>query len=190
MRKHIVVRNGRLHFILPAQYMNEAAAKLGVSDNLFLKLYQSLKRGGGRYISRVNFSAEAEFESGRHCNGITKVERQWWGHNMWLNDCDTRAMIAVIEGAVKGATACAKIPPLTLMCSVLAGLGAAYAVFIDVMNKQGRSQGGIITWAGTDFPPTSTIIIPPYVRTQGPMVPLSDALNQAMAKIRQAAARP
>jgi len=152
MRKHVAIRNGRLHFTLPARSTHEAAAKLGIAHRLFLQLHNYMKRRNTRHTSRPSFNAEAAFESGRRCDGVTKIEGYWWGHEIWLNDCDTGAMLTVMGGAVAGATACAKIPPLTLVCSVLAGLGIAYTVIIDAVNKHGGNRGVIITWARNRLP--------------------------------------
>jgi hypothetical protein len=43
MKKHIAVRNGRLHFSLPARSSTEAAARLGIDHRLFSHLYSALK---------------------------------------------------------------------------------------------------------------------------------------------------
>src|SRR5262245_57790595 len=44
MRPHIVVRNGRAHFTLPARSTHEAASRLGMDPALFSHLHKSLQR--------------------------------------------------------------------------------------------------------------------------------------------------
>jgi len=39
MRKYLVVRNGRLHFTLPARSAKEAANRLGIDHGLFSHLH-------------------------------------------------------------------------------------------------------------------------------------------------------
>jgi hypothetical protein len=152
-----------------------------------------MKRRNIQHTSRPSFNAEAGFESGRRCDGVSKIERYWWGIEIWLNDCDTGAMTTAMNGAAKvGAPACGFAGPMAPLCGVLvAAIGFGYPALIDAVNRLGGSQGVIITMIGADFPPSGTdnqFLLTSQLKNV--WVPLSDALNQAMAKIRQATVRP
>jgi hypothetical protein len=185
MRKHVSLRNGRLYFTLPTRYTHETAARLGISHGLFLQLYKSMKRRGVQHISRPTLSAEAEFETGQRCAGETRLGWRWWGGTeLWLNECDTRTLTDLMKGGAAAAGGACKFlgPEGALLCGLIAGLGIGFAYLIDAVDHHGGSQGVKFT-----FVPGVPV---PIVTAQEHMVPLSDVLDQAMAKMRQAAARP
>jgi hypothetical protein len=104
MRKHVSVKNGGLHFTLPARSTNEAAAKLGMDHRLFCHLYKSLKARNARLKrgelvtarsgqSHAMISREEEAESSPSRAGVTKFETVWWGLRLWLDECQTQALV-------------------------------------------------------------------------------------------------
>jgi hypothetical protein len=185
VRKHVSLRNGRLYFTLPARSTRDAATKLGISHGLFMQIYNSMKRSGVQNISRPILSAEAEFESRQGCAGETSLNWRWFGATeLRLNECDTRTLTDLMKGGGAAVGGACKFlgPEGVLLCGVIAGLGIGFAYLIDAVDHHGGSQGVKFT-----FLPGVPL---PMVTAQEHMVPLSDVLDQAMAKMRQATARP
>ena len=75
MRPHIVVRNGRAHFTLPARSTHEAAVRLGIDPLLFSHLHTSLKRSPPLVrSSRPARKGGMEWESPGPCAGVTDYD--------------------------------------------------------------------------------------------------------------------
>ena len=177
MRKHVAVRNGRLHFTLPARSTYEAAAKLGIDHSLFSQLHKSMKarnahaaRRGlmvtGRGRSRATVSTEVETESSPSCAGVTKVETVWWGIRLWLDECKTQALVNTLKGGgAIGTPTCVALagPEAAPVCAVLGGLSAGSGFLIDAVDTSGARQGVILSWTWLQIAYPFTGLVPTVV---------------------------
>lgn len=187
MRKHLIVRNGHLHFTLPARSAPEAAARLGIDPDLFSHLYQSVKMRnlhagqiglgsarGARPASEAIVSTEVQLESARSCAGVTKVEKLFWGVRLWLDECKTQDLIGTLKTGGNAGSLCSLLGPEgKVICTVLAVLGSVELGLIDVADKSGGSQGVILSWTWVNIggaivmPPAAVALSIPIVISQG-----------------------
>jgi hypothetical protein len=133
MKRHMAVRNGRLAFTLPARTTQEAAAKLGISHDLFSHLHNSVKVRNAHLARRTSafgrpsaVQTEAELESGSEfeaedCKGTTKLSTHWWGVQVWLNECDTKKVTSAMSVGSDAADICGKLGKgeASLVCKAL-----------------------------------------------------------------------
>src|SRR6476660_8687333 len=109
MKKHVVKRGRTYHFTLPAQTTSEAASKLGLGHATFVTLHRALKAGNHHLLTR-SAMRESEFEGvggvlvrefeweAESCAGVSTVKSSWWGTRTWLNECDTKSLVAFLKG--------------------------------------------------------------------------------------------
>jgi hypothetical protein len=164
MKKHVTVRDGRLHFFLPVRSAAEGAASLGIDHRLFNHLYNSLKlrsmhhhrlqprpaMGGGATVSR-----EVQMESDSSCAGVTKVETVWWGVRLWLDECNTQKLLAAIpKGAAAVSALCAAVGgEAKIVCPVFSLIAAVEAPLIDWTDTSGGKQGVVLSWTWAQIMP-------------------------------------
>jgi hypothetical protein len=177
MRKHVSVRNGGLHFTLPARSTHEAAAKLGMDHSLFSNLYNSLNARNSRFglvatrsgQSRATISAEVESESSPSCAGVTKVETVWWGIRLWLDECKAQTLINALKGGGAIGPACVALagPEAAPACAVLP-LSAGFGFLTDAIDKSGGSQGVVLSWTWANLALPSGGVTPMVVSQSNP----------------------
>jgi len=159
MKKHVVKRGQTYHFTLPAQTTAEAASKLGLGHSTFVTLHRALKAGNHHLRTRPAVR-ESEFDVGgallsefeweaESCAGITTVKSRWWGTRTWLNECDTKSLIAFLKGGgALGTGICAIIAkhPACAGFGIIAGGGFA----IEAIDDLGSNNGIVISqpWVG------------------------------------------
>jgi hypothetical protein len=180
MRKHVAVRNGRLHFTLPAQSTREAAAKLGIDHGLFSHLHDAIKKRNlhaGRLglrlpqraqgPSRATISAEVELESKPLCAGVTKTEKLWWGLRLWLDECKTGALVESLLGGTTAAGLCLFLGPeaAPICAAVIAVLTQGEGRLINAVDKLGGNQGVVLAWTWAQV-----AAVPAVVAGGGPIV--------------------
>jgi len=163
MSPHIVVRNGRPHFTLPARSTHEAAVKLGVDPRVFSHLHKSLKRAPP-LAHRSGRAGEMEWESPARCAGVTDFARFWWGMRLRLDDCQAQKLASDLKtGAAGGGLVCLFVTKTPPFCGILATSAAFYGNIIDWMNTRGGKQGVKIylTYAAMANPALATPIVLP-----------------------------
>lgn len=169
MKKHISVRNGRLHFSLPARSSTEAAARLGIDHRLFSHLYSALRIRSRHFPSTpqmppgrgATISHEIQMETGSSCAGVSKVESVWWGVRLWLDECQTQQLIKALPiGSAALTPICAALggAELAPVCAVFGGLGAAAGPLIDWADKSGGSQGVVLSWTWAQILPGTGVL--------------------------------
>jgi len=171
MKKHIAVRNGRLHFTLPARSAAEAAARLGIDPKLFSHLHRSIRHRNVRLARavamqgaaprRVTVSSEIQMEDGT-CAGVTKSETVWWGLRLWLDECKTQSLVSALKGAGSASAVCAAA--FGAEAALACGLIGVSGVLVDSIDKWGGNQGVILSWTWLQI---SGAIATPIVTSQG-----------------------
>lgn len=150
MRQHIVVRNGRLHFTLPARSTHHAAATLGIDHNLFSQLHRSLMMKKPP-ASKVTASRELEWELGR-CPGVTDFNTGWFTVELKLDECKTQALIDALKaggagaGAICGLIGLGTAGTIWPVCAIIAGLGSAIGFTIGAVDDWGGKTGVKLIW--------------------------------------------
>jgi hypothetical protein len=171
MKKHVAVRNGRLHFTLPARSTQEAAARLGIDHGLFSHLHASIRmrnvRAGQTALARgtrpageVTVSSEVQLESGSSCAGVTKVETVWWGVRLWLDECKTQQLVGAIPmGKDALDTLCGALGgDAKVVCVVFKLIAAAEAPLIKWADDTGGNQGIVLSWTWAQIMPGVPVI--------------------------------
>lgn len=170
MKKHVTVRDGRLHFFMPVRSAAEGAASLGIDHRLFNHLYNSLKirsrhyhrlhprppMGAGATVSR-----EVQMESDSSCAGVTKVETVWWGVRLWLDECKTQQLITALPiGSTALTPICSALggAELAPICAVFGGLAAAEGPLIKWTDQSGGSQGVVLSWTWAQIMPGTGVV--------------------------------
>jgi hypothetical protein len=165
MKKHVTVRDGRLHFLLPARSAAEGAASLGIDPGLFNHLYNSLKIRSSHHhrlqprppmSAGATVSREVQMESDSSCAGVTKVETVWWGVRLWLDECNTQKLLdAIPKGAPAVSTLCGMVVggEAKAVCPVFALIAAVEAPLIRWTDASGGSQGVVLSWTWAQLMP-------------------------------------
>src|SRR5262245_42341160 len=156
MAQHIKPSNGLLRIRIPARNLTEAASRLGVHPRLVANLLSSLRRRNERVqlgrtrvgeLGELGEMSESELETPT-CRGSTTSVRKWWGIEVWLNECHTKALIATLGAGAVGGTTCAAIsPPPTppgIACAVVAGAAGISAGALTAVDAMGGDRGIIV----------------------------------------------
>jgi hypothetical protein len=157
MGKHVTQRNGALHLAVQARNAQDAAVKLRINPRLFALLHNSLKRRNAQLRAKGRGKAELELEaSSSSCPGRTEVNPRWWGMQIYLNECHTKALIEALKAGTGGAALCVAVAPAPhakLACGVLAALGTVGAAAIAGIDSLGGNQGIVISKVFDPFTP-------------------------------------
>jgi hypothetical protein len=149
MGKHVKRKGGAMRLAIRARNAQDAANQLRINPRLFNVLHNSLKRRNAQLRSGGRAGAALEMEaSTTPCPGRTEVKPSWWGVQVWLNECHTKALIEALKaGTGAGALCVAVAPPpqVKLVCGVLAALGTVGAAAIAGIDSLGGNRGIVIS---------------------------------------------
>jgi hypothetical protein len=96
LSRYIVKRNGTYQFALPAGSISEVASKLGLAPGKVNLLLNSLRQRNARFQPALKTQEEMEMEEAT-CPGRKDFREEWWGQRYWLNECQTQAIIAILD---------------------------------------------------------------------------------------------
>jgi hypothetical protein len=152
LSKHVVKRNGTYHFTLPARDVREVASKLGVDPRMVSILLKSLQKKNTRLRAARVTQAELELEA-PDCAGQSRIESNWWGNKIWLNECETKTLLDVLKTSGAAGGACAAIFPeghVQAVCAIIGGISDLSVAGIEAIDNSGGNQGLIAyqPWVG------------------------------------------
>lgn len=145
LNKYVVKRNGVYHFTLPARGITEIASQLGVDPRMTSMLLQSLKKKNARLRAARVTQAELEVEA-PGCAGRSAMASHWWGQQIWLDECQTKALISALKSGGGAGAVCVSlvpIPQVKIACGALALAGAS-GFAIEAIDNLGGNQGVIV----------------------------------------------
>ena len=150
-------------------------AAIGVDEKIFNDLYQAMQKTNANIQAGVVSPAEVSMHTSStstdepisidsdSCDGRTGVEFLWWGYRVYLDSCDTEAILFVAGGT--GATvggvcaALAAIPGINVpglpICIVAAGILVIGAIVIEGIHLAG-GENGIFIYVDSMNGPVST----------------------------------
>jgi hypothetical protein len=148
MGRHVTRRDGRFGIRLPARNLSDAAAKLQAHPRVIQALLGSLRRRNALASSAQRRQGELDRETGATaCPGRTAVTTHWWGVNVWLNECHTKALTSALTAGAGVGGLCAAtfpVPQVKLACTVLGALGGIGAAVITGIDSFGGNKGIVI----------------------------------------------
>jgi hypothetical protein len=152
LSKYVVKRNGTYHFTLPARDVREVASKLGVDPRIASMLLKSLQKKNRRLRAAQVTQAELELEA-PDCAGQSAVQSNWWGNQIWVNECGTKTLIKALQASGAAGGGCAAIVPeahVKIACAAVGAISGISAYGIDAIDSSGGNQGIIVyqPWAG------------------------------------------
>lgn len=159
MGKFVMKKNGVYRFTMPARNPKEAAARLGIDSSLFVGLLNSMKRRNAQLRSGRLSRSELELEgpsspstsSSPACPGHSGIRTYWWGTRMWLNECQVRQVLGMMQDGSGYAAICAalaayfKAAPAAVVCGVLGGGLTIGAGAVNVIDGLGGNRGIIFS---------------------------------------------
>ena len=155
MAQHIKPSNGLLRIRIPARNLTEAASRLGANPRIVANLLSSLRQRNARAqlrrtslgeLSELGEMSESELET-PSCPGSTTINTKWWGLEIWLNECHTKALIGALGAGTAAGGACAALVPHPIVkaaCAAAAGVAGVSAGVINSIDSLGGNRGIII----------------------------------------------
>ena len=149
-------RGARLVLAIPTGSLRQVAARLGVK----VRGVEILARSAALRPTRpaAAMARELAMEVGvSSCPGRSEATTHWWGAELWLNECQTKALLALPIGAAAAYGTCAAIvPPATpptlgvkAACAAAAGALTIGAGALKAIDDLGGNRGIVVkvSWA-------------------------------------------
>jgi hypothetical protein len=142
-------RGGRLVLSIPAGGAGRVAASLGIKAKGVEILARSAAMRPARAAAPA-VSRELDMETGGSgaCPGRTDFSTHWWGFRLWLNECQTKAMLGGMKagaGAAAICTAAVPAPHAKVACGIIAGLIAIGGGVIEGIDNLGGNRGIVVS---------------------------------------------
>jgi hypothetical protein len=150
---HVRRRGGRLVLAIPRSNASQIAARLGIKPRGVEILARSAALRPARPVAPM--ARELDMEAGGgSCPGRSDSARYWWGYRLWLNECQTKALIGAMKAGAGAANACAAIGGPKEYCGTFAGVLNLGAGVVEGVDSLGGNRGVVISqpWLGVAPP--------------------------------------
>lgn len=176
MERHMVVTDAGTISLDEAALSRDidAGAAEGVEPAIFAQLTEALAqtnariRAGEIVASDVFPSSASDLTSAvrsalQSCAGWTGVDDSWWGHTVYLNQCDTDQLIGLLQQGVGGAALCAAfVAPARVGCGIVVAIGEVGVGVLSAVHARGGYQGLYFVFIGTPLDAPIGVAAPIY----------------------------